>query len=117
VGSTDTTNTTADEAKDKAMSAARSAAAAKLREKHLDEYNTLLTAEAKERGVDWKPRPTAEQRAAEEMERLLQQFPELAERVNATAAKDDGPDEGPDFKPGDDADPAGPPLDALDERP
>lgn len=86
-----------DSKKDKAMSAARSAAAAALRAKHQDEYNELLVAEAKDRGIDWSPRPTAEQRAAEEMERLLQQFPELAERVNANAAKDTGPDEGPDF--------------------
>lgn len=82
---------------DKAMSAARSAAAATLRQNHHEEYNDLLVREAKARGIEWSPRPTKEERAAQEMYRLLRDYPELAERVNANAAKDTGPDEGPDF--------------------
>lgn len=83
------TTTPATDSENKAMSAARSAAAATLRESHLEEYNALLTGEAKARGITWTPRPTKEQRATEEMERLLKEFPHLAEQV--TVPTDDGP--------------------------
>lgn len=69
--------------KDKAMSAARSAATARLREAHQDEFNSLLVEEAKSRGIDWQPRKTAEQRAAEQLAALLEQYPHLADTLGS----------------------------------
>lgn len=68
---------------DKAMSAARSAAAATLRTNHLAEYNDLLIKEAASRGLTWKPRPTKEERAKEEMARLLADYPDILNEVVA----------------------------------
>src|SRR5688500_1222029 len=70
-----------DEAKAKRQAAVREAygeAQKRLREAHLDEFNTLHKEEAAKRGYDWKPRPTKAEKAEAELRRLLEENPELA---------------------------------------
>lgn len=64
-----------------ALRKAYSAATKALREKYRDEFTALYVAEAKQRGVDYQPPLTAEQKAEQEMARLLQEFPELRSKV------------------------------------
>lgn len=52
-----------------------------LRERHQDEFRTLVKAEAQKLGVEYNFRPTAEERAAQEMRALLAKFPALREQV------------------------------------
>jgi hypothetical protein len=56
-------------------------ATAQLREQHRDEFENLRMEAAKELGVDWTPRKKPEEKAAEEFDRLLAEFPHLAKRV------------------------------------
>lgn len=84
---TDKKNTTTPEADDnKARSAARSAALSALRKNHAEEYNDLLAKEMEERGIDWSPRLTPEQKAKAEIARLSETFNiDLAEIANVNA--------------------------------
>lgn len=59
---------------------AYSAATTRLREEHRDEFDTLYSQEAQDRGVDYTPRLTPEQKAAQEMAELLEKFPNLREQ-------------------------------------
>ena len=61
--------------------AAYTAASARLREAHHDEFLKYQAEEAKARGVEWKPRETPEQRASSEFDRLLTEFPFLRDRL------------------------------------
>jgi hypothetical protein len=56
-------------------------ASQKLRESHRDEFNELYAAEAAELGVEWSPRKTPEQRAEEQFQQLLQEYPSLREKI------------------------------------
>lgn len=67
----------------KARSAARSAAASRLREAHRDEYDGYLVEEMRERGVDWQPQPTPEEKAKADLEKIYEQYPHLREPVPA----------------------------------
>lgn len=69
------------EEKDAKLRAAYSAATKRLREENLDRFNELRAEEAKRLGVEWSPRPTAEQKAEAELEALLAAHPNLAEKV------------------------------------
>jgi len=75
----DTTSKTEDKAT--LQRAAYSAAEKRLREENRDRFNALMAEEAQARGVDWKPRPTAEEKAQAELDRLLAEHPALAERL------------------------------------
>lgn len=79
-------------ARDSALRKAYSQAARLLRENHQDEFNTLYQAAAKELGVDWSPRLTPEQKAKEEMERLLAEFPHLRDTLFPVEDQDQEPD-------------------------
>ena len=69
--STENTETKTDAVDDNAArSAARSAALSALRKAHIAEYNDLLTQEMQARGVDWKPRPTPQEKAQAKIRRL-----------------------------------------------
>jgi hypothetical protein len=57
------------------------AATTRLREQHRDDFNALLVEENANRGIDWKPKPTEEQKAAEQFAQLLAAYPELAKQV------------------------------------
>ena len=57
----------------------------RLREQHLNEFNTLRVAAAKELGIEWQPRASKLEKAQVELDRLLAENPDLlsllAERV------------------------------------
>lgn len=57
------------------------AADKRLREAHRDEWLGFAQQEAQARGVEYKPRPTPEEKAAAELDRLLAEHPELRERL------------------------------------
>jgi hypothetical protein len=59
------------------------AATTALREKHRDEFEALYVEEAQKLGVDYKPKPTAEQKAEQELRDLLEKFPHLRETLTA----------------------------------
>jgi len=67
--------------RDATIRKAYSAAAKELRERHRDEFNALQQKHAKEMGVEWSPRLTPEDRAAQQMESLFAEFPGLRERM------------------------------------
>ena len=82
------TNSTTEKDRNTLLRESYTVATQRLREAHLEEFNAFRQEEAKARGVDWTPRPTADQKARAELERLLAENPtlidELAERVKPT---------------------------------
>jgi hypothetical protein len=76
------TNTTD---RNKNLNAASAAASKRLKEEHLDTWNTYMAEEAKARGEEWAPKPTPEKRAEEDFRRLLEQYPHLAAKVSTAA--------------------------------
>lgn len=64
-----------------ALNKAYGSASQELRDRHREEFNTLYSEHAKALGEEWHPRLTAEQRAAEEFDRLVAEFPFLADRL------------------------------------
>jgi hypothetical protein len=67
----------------KGLNAAYSAASKRLREAHQDEFNSLYQQEAADRGIEWTPKATPEQKAEQEMQALLAQFPHLVGKLTA----------------------------------
>lgn len=74
--------------RDALLRQAYSQASKDLRQTHREEFNELHRKHAIELGVDWEPRPTAEQKAAEQIEALLAQYPQLRDRVGGQTAID-----------------------------
>ena len=64
---------------------ARAMAARDLRGKYRSEHDGLVKKHAKSMGVDWSPRPTKEERAQAELERLLAENPSLAAKYQKVA--------------------------------
>lgn len=60
---------------------AYSAATAKVRDAHRDEFNAFMVEEAKALGVDWKPKPTEEEKAKAQLDALLAEHPHLREQM------------------------------------
>lgn len=60
-------------------------AAALLREKHRDEFDKFYADEAAKLGVDYTPKPSAEQRAEQQIDSILAEYPHLRERLLAVA--------------------------------
>ena len=60
---------------------AYNAAEGLLREKYRDEFVALVKAEAKKLGVEYNPRPAAEEKAEKKMQALLKEFPALADKI------------------------------------
>lgn len=65
--------------KGKLLNKAYGAATAKLRDAHRDEFNRLYQAEAAELGVEWKPKLTPEQKAKNDLDAILAEYPHLAD--------------------------------------
>jgi len=63
------------------LNKAYGSASQRLRDGHRDEFNQMYTEEAAKLGETWHPRLTAEQRAAEEFDRLVTEFPFLRDRL------------------------------------
>lgn len=70
-----------DEDRDKIIRASYTAAQRRLREAHHDEFIGYQIEECEQRGLDWKPRETPEQKASSEFDRLLAEFPFLRDRL------------------------------------
>ena len=68
------------ETRESALRKAYSAATNDLREKFRKEFNEFYGKRAKDLGYEWQPKPTPEERAADEVERLFEEFPSLRER-------------------------------------
>jgi hypothetical protein len=78
-----------------ALTKAYGTATAQLRKNHQDEFNDLYTKAAAELGHEWHPRLTAEQRASQEFDRLVEEFPFLRDRLptDGPAGAESGPAE------------------------
>jgi len=70
------------------LRAAYGRATQELREKHRGEFHTLYQTAAANAGVEWHPRLTAEQRAEQEFDTLVTQFPHLLNRVPDASGSD-----------------------------
>ena len=69
------------EDRDRRLQKAYTRATQTLREMHRDEFNTLYSDNAREQGVEWSPRLTAEQRAEQEFDALVEAYPHLRDRA------------------------------------
>lgn len=68
-----------DDTRAKKLSAARQAATTALIEAHREEFNGYMMAEAEARGVEWKRKLSAAERAEKELDALVKANPGLAE--------------------------------------
>lgn len=68
-----------------------------LRERHRGDFEGLYEDRASALGVEWHPRPSAEQKAEEQFEALIEMYPYLLDRVDALR-----PGEPDEAGPGDD---------------
>lgn len=62
------------------------AASQDLREAHREEFDGYYAKRAAELGVEWHPKPNAEQKAEDALRRLLADHPDVAQRVLAEGA-------------------------------
>lgn len=53
----------------------------RLREDHRENFNKLRIEEADKLGVKWTPKPTEEEKAAEQLARLIETYPHLADEL------------------------------------
>lgn len=83
--STSTTSTT-DGDRQAAHRKAYGAAQKRLREAHRSEFNKFMAEESKALGFEWKPKPTDEEKAAEQLAALLAAHPSLREQMGVTEA-------------------------------
>lgn len=67
--------------KDSLLRQAYGAATARLRDAYRAEFNKLYAEEAAARNVEWKPRPTEEEKAEAQLAALLAAHPNLREKV------------------------------------
>lgn len=67
--------------KDVKMQAARTRANRRHREEDRERYNAILVEEAAKEGIDWKPRPTQEEKDREKLRELLAANPGLREEL------------------------------------
>lgn len=67
--------------RDATLRKAYSLAATELREKYRAEFVELQQKHAKALGIDWTPKPTAEEKAEEEARALLEKFPHLRDTL------------------------------------
>jgi len=72
--------------KAKAVDKAKRDAAASLVRINQKMFNEMVQEDLAEQGIDWSPRLTPQQRAAEQMATLIQQFPDLANRLVVESA-------------------------------
>jgi hypothetical protein len=60
--------------------AAYSEATTKLRQNHITEFNKLMKEGCAERGIEWSPKPSAVDRARQQITELLSEYPELQDQ-------------------------------------
>lgn len=71
------TESTTESTKQAKVRKAYSAATARVRDAHREEFNAFMKEEAKALGVDWSPKPTDEEKAKATLDALLAQHPHL----------------------------------------
>lgn len=71
--------------RDTKMRKAYGSATTLLREKHKDEFQLLHQQEAQKLGLDWTPRKSKEQKAREQVNKLLTENPSLRDELMAAA--------------------------------
>lgn len=64
----------------------------RLKEDHLDEWNGYMSEETKKLKEPWEPKPDEETKALRELEALLKDHPELADKVPAILGQPTLPD-------------------------
>lgn len=69
------------EDRERRLSKAYNVASQTLREEYRDRFNTLYSEAAAQQGVEWSPRLKPEERAEQTVLSLLDEFPELRERL------------------------------------
>lgn len=84
------TDTPPENERDRKIRQAYTVATQALREKYPQEFNELRIAAAKDLGIEWEPRPSKEQKAQAELDRLLAENPELLARLAERVAEADG---------------------------
>ena len=62
------------------------AATQALRDNHRDEFNSLMKQKAADLGIEWEPRKTPEEKAVDEVNRILSEHPSVAERLRKALA-------------------------------
>lgn len=77
---TDDTTSDSKAERSKLISQATWEAQKRLRKNHEVEFNDYMVEEAAARGIDWRPKPTAAEKAAKQITELLEQHPELRDR-------------------------------------
>ena len=70
----------------KAKSDAYGAAVTRLKDENRGRFNELVGEEMAKRGIEWSPRPTAEEKAAAEIKRLVSENPNLVGNAEVRAA-------------------------------
>lgn len=78
---TEQPNTVDGNDRDAKLRQAYSLASQELRQTHQQEFNDLRVKHSKALGVDWTPRPTKDEKAEQELERLLAENPALVDRL------------------------------------
>lgn len=82
----DKVKTVKDTDRSKKRTQAYNAAESRLRENHQDEFQKLMAEECAKRGLDYKPKLSPEQKAAQAVAALLEEFPGLRENVRSLVA-------------------------------
>ena len=92
----ETTKTSKDPERDKAIRSGYAIATRRLREENLERFRELQIEEVKKQGYDFTPQPTAEEKAQAELAALLDANPGLeAKLVDRLKSLDEQPSEGP----------------------
>ncbi len=65
----------------------------RLREENVEAFNKLRVEEAAKLNITWTPKPTEEQKAAEQLARLIETYPHLAEELRRGATPEADPGE------------------------
>ncbi len=95
-GTTTSSKGVEQKSKDSLQREAYGAATKRIREDNRDTFNLYMQEEMKARGLDWTPKPTAEQKAEAQLQALLAEHPGLADNLaEVIAARQSTPAEQP----------------------
>jgi hypothetical protein len=75
------TATTEEKSKDSLQREAYGAATKRIREDNRSTFNLYMQEEMKARGLEWAPKPTAEEKAEAQLQAILAEHPGLAARI------------------------------------
>jgi hypothetical protein len=90
-GKPEATEPMSTEARDKLLTKSYSTATSWLRDKHMAEFNELRVKAAADLGIEWTPKPDATTLAAQTIEHLLAEHPNLRDRFHDSAEAEEPP--------------------------